>query len=78
KTKPKKNGITPSRNTNRLLQDLDKVEDIKFKLGLYYKYLRIVTQANMTPNPIRSSLCSKIDRCYYIVYSKRATKAPNI
>ncbi len=55
-TKPKKKGMTPSKNTNRLLQDLDSVEDIRFKLGLYSRYLRMVIQANITPNPMRCSL----------------------
>lgn len=78
KTKPRKNGITPNRNTNKLLHDLDKVDDIKFKLGLYSKYLRIVTHASITPKPIRSYLCSNMAKCYSIVYSRSATNAPNI
>lgn len=63
-TNPKKNGITPNKNTKRLLQDFDKVADIKFKLGLYSRYFKIVTQASITPKPINSSLCSKIANFY--------------
>ncbi len=77
-TNPKKNGITPSRKTRRLLQDLDKVADIKLRLGLYYRYLRIVTQASITPNPINNSLCSKIAKFYYITSYSKETSAPKI
>jgi len=59
-TNPKKNGITPSKNINKLLQDFDKVDVIKFKLLEYSRYLRMVIQASMTPNPIKTSLCLKI------------------
>lgn len=55
KTKPKKKGITPSRKTSRLLHDLERVADMRFKFGLYYRYLRMVTQASITPRPISSS-----------------------
>jgi hypothetical protein len=70
--------MTPKRNTNRLLQDLAKVADIKLRLGLYYKYLRIVIQANITPKPTSSSLSSKIVSCYSIPCSSSDTTAPNI
>ena len=77
-TKPKKKGMTPSKNTNKLLQDLDSVEDIRFKLGLYSRYLRMVIQANITPNPMSSSLWAKIASCSSIPYYNNATKAPKI
>jgi hypothetical protein len=64
KTKPKKKGITPSKNTSKLLHDLAKVADIKFKLGLYSKYFKIVIQANITPKPTKSYLSSKIASLY--------------
>jgi hypothetical protein len=56
KTKPKKTGITPNRKTSRLLHDLERVADIRFKLGLYSRYLRIVTHESITPRPINSYL----------------------
>jgi len=69
--------MTPSKNINRLLQDLARVADIKFRLGLYSRYLRIVAQASITPNPISNSLCSKIANFSSIPVYKRATNAPN-
>lgn len=63
-TNPKKKGITPSKKTKRLLQDLAKVADIKFKFGLYSKYFKIVIQANITPKPTKSYLSSKIASLY--------------
>lgn len=56
-TKPRKKGMTPSKKTNRLLHDLDRVADMRLRLGLYSRYLRIVTQASITPRPISSYLC---------------------
>ncbi len=76
-TNPKKNGITPSKNIKRLLQDLDSVDVIKFKLFEYSRYFKIVIQANMTPNPINTYLCLKMINYVKIKLSKMATKAPN-
>ena len=75
-TNPRKKGITPNKNTNRLLQDLAKVADIKFKLGLYYKYFSIVIHANMTPKPTNSYLSSKIVSLYSIPNYRIDTTAP--
>lgn len=57
KTKPRKNGITPSKKISKLLHDFPKVADIRFKFGLYSKYLSMVIQASMTPRPTKSYLC---------------------
>lgn len=76
KTKPRKKGITPSKNINKLFHDLDRVEVMRFKLFEYSRYLRMVIQANMTPKPMKTYLCLKMTNSVTIKPSRRATKAP--
>ena len=76
KTKPRKNGITPNRNINRFPHDLLKVAVIKLRLLLYWRYISIVIQANITPNPMRNYLCSNMIKLVEMSSSRNATSAP--
>lgn len=72
-----KKGITPSKNINKLFEDLDIVSVRMFTLSLYFKYLIKVIQANITLNPIKTPLYSKISKFTKITSSSNATKEPN-
>ena len=75
-TKPKKNGITPRRNMIKLFHDLERVAVMMFRLLVYSRYLKIVIHASITPKPIRTSLCSKINKLAAMASSSVATRAP--
>lgn len=54
-TNPKKKGSTPSININMFVLANLNVLVIRLILGLYSKYLSIINQAAIHPNPIKAS-----------------------
>ena len=55
KTNPKKKGSTPNINMNMFVLANLNVLVIRLILGLYSRYLSIINQAAMHPNPIKAS-----------------------